>query len=282
MATIGQELPVYSGLVEAARANNRQGLPVGAAYLRQASALLTGTILPAASHLYAVEAARLSDNYGTGGATLVLVVLAMSIVIVFALLILTQRYISRISRRVFNVPMLLACGVLAVLALWALIGVISEQNALGTARHDSDSVEVLSASRILLSRAQSDQSLTLVNRGSDDADPIDFAHATHALAPPAGLIGEAQALAPPSEASAASALSREWQAFMAAPTSAPAADRLNANLQGQIHVAQDGFAATAGDAASWLFGLSVAIPVLTAVAATLALLGIRQRLEEYR
>ena len=32
VGTITEQLPIFSGLVEAARANNRQGLPVGAAY----------------------------------------------------------------------------------------------------------------------------------------------------------------------------------------------------------------------------------------------------------
>ncbi len=36
-SAIAADLPVYSGLMETARANNRQGLPVGAAYVRQAS-----------------------------------------------------------------------------------------------------------------------------------------------------------------------------------------------------------------------------------------------------
>ena len=37
----------YAGLVEQARANNRQGFPVGAAYQRQASALLRSDLIPA-------------------------------------------------------------------------------------------------------------------------------------------------------------------------------------------------------------------------------------------
>ena len=66
VATIAAQLPIYAGLIEAARANNRQGLPVGAAYLRQASNLLDTTILPAAGRLYTIEAQRLRDDYDTG------------------------------------------------------------------------------------------------------------------------------------------------------------------------------------------------------------------------
>jgi hypothetical protein len=65
LGTIADQLPVYSGLVESARANNRQGFPIGAAYLRQAATLSTTTILPAADRLYAVESGRLNDDYRT-------------------------------------------------------------------------------------------------------------------------------------------------------------------------------------------------------------------------
>ena len=40
LAVLSGKLSVYTGLVETARANNRQGLPVGAAYQREASNLM--------------------------------------------------------------------------------------------------------------------------------------------------------------------------------------------------------------------------------------------------
>jgi hypothetical protein len=284
VTTIGQQLPVYSGLVEAARANNRQGFPVGAAYLRQASALLDGTILPAARHLYAREAGALSDDYATGAATVMLVVLAGTAVIALTLLAWSQRYLMRISRRIFNVPMLLATGVLAAVAAWALVGAVDEQNALAAAHRDSDAVEVLSASRILLSRAESDESLTLVGRGSDQADPIDFIHVKRLLAPPSGLTTEAQALATRARVRTAGGerLASEYAAFAASPTSPSARESLNSDLEGQISAAQVHFATDAGDSTSSLAGLAVAIPVLTMAAAALVLLGLGQRLGEYR
>src|SRR5262249_43090390 len=63
VATIATNLPLYSGYVETARANNRQGLPVGAAYLRRASTVMRDAILPAASRLFEVEAGRLASDY---------------------------------------------------------------------------------------------------------------------------------------------------------------------------------------------------------------------------
>ena len=48
LAALSAALPVYAGEVETARADNRLGLPLGAAYLREASSLMRGTLLPAA------------------------------------------------------------------------------------------------------------------------------------------------------------------------------------------------------------------------------------------
>src|SRR5689334_18139163 len=57
---LGAQIPVYSGLVETARTNNRHGYPIGAAYLRQASQLMRGALLPAAGRIYAREARALA------------------------------------------------------------------------------------------------------------------------------------------------------------------------------------------------------------------------------
>jgi hypothetical protein len=283
VVTIGRELPVYSGLVEAARANNREGFPVGAAYLRRASALLGGTLLPGADRLYASEARALSGDYATGTGITVLVVLAVAVVIGVAVLIASQVYLARFSGRIFNVPILLASVVFAGIAAWVVIGVVGEQNALAAAHRDSDAVEVLSASRILLSRAQSDESLTLVGRGSDQTAPIDFAQVSRALGSPAGLISESEAaMARVGIEDARGVLSADYGAFIRSPSSASGADRLNASLDGSITAAQGHFAAEAGDATTSLSGLAIAIPVLTLAAAALALLGVRQRLKEYR
>lgn len=282
--TITEQLPNYSGLVEAARANNRQGFPVGAAYLRAASNLLTGTILPKADRLYATEAKRLSSDYRSGTASASLVVLVVSVMAALGLLVLSQVYLARTSRRILNVPMVIATGLLTAVSIWSIVGLIGEQNALGRAQRDgSDSVEVLSATRVLVSRAQSDQSLILVSRGSDEIDPIDLRHVEGILAPPSGLIGEADALGRRAGASAAaSRLSDEFELFKSSPSSASGAARLTSDLQSRLQTAQSRFTNAATDATSSLAGLWLAIPLLTAVAAALALVGLRQRLGEYR
>lgn len=306
VVAIGEQLPAYSGLVEAARANNRQGFPVGAAYLRKASTVLTGTVLAEADRLYEIEADRLSGDYATGTASASLIALVALVVVALAMLAVAQLYLARISRRILNLPMLGATVILAGVSIWAVVGLAGEQAALLRAqRRGSDPVELLSATRVLLSRAQSDESLTLVNRGSDETDPLDFAHVMRLLAPPAGLIGQVEMLGRRTGTGLdAPQLARDFAAYRSQTdrisalegsagigdavrlaTSADSnatAQRLGADLTRQIGAAQRRFASAAADATASLAGLSIALPALTVLAAGLALVGIRQRLSEYR
>jgi hypothetical protein len=306
--TISDQLPVYSGLVESARANNLQGFPVGAAYLRQASSLLTGTILPAANELYAIEAQRLGNDYRSGTSNAPLLAVAIAVAFSLLTLIAAQIFVARVSRRILNVWMLLATLVILGVSVWTVVGLLGQRNALiGAQRNGSDSVEVLTASRVLLSRAQSDQSLTLVNRGSDEISPADFHKVMNVLSPQGGMIGEiaplaaragrgqdAQRLAQEfadyrAQAARVSQAQKSGQirqaiqlavADAAGPSSAAA--RLNSDLQAQTNAAQARFESQASDATSALAGLEIAIPVLALAAAMLALVGLRQRAVEYR
>ncbi len=68
LTVLSTEIPVYTGLVETARADNLQGLAVGAAFLGEASYLMRTALLPAANRLYQQENARLgvADQQATG------------------------------------------------------------------------------------------------------------------------------------------------------------------------------------------------------------------------
>jgi hypothetical protein len=59
-------------------------------------------------------------------------------------------------------------------------------------------------------------------------------------------------------------------------------EQLTGELNGQITAADARFAHAAGDAASDLNGLGLAIPLVTVLVAVLSLLGLRQRINEYR
>jgi hypothetical protein len=285
--TIADQLPVYTAYVEAARANARQGFPIGAAYLRQAAALMTATMLPAAEHLYAAEAFRLGDNYRTGTSTATLVALAVAIALALVPLLFAQRYVARISRRIFNLAMLIATVALAGVSVWVLVAMTGEQNDLATSQHKgSDSVEALSAANVLLSRAQGDLSLTLVNRGNDTTDPNDFKAVKRVLTTsdltPVSASGFASYWAAAERLERIEGQGQLGVAIDQAPGVAAISERLGSQLTDRIGAAQARFTGSARSAASALDGLALAIPLIAVLAAILAVLGLRQRINEYR
>jgi hypothetical protein len=158
-------LPVYTGLVEAARANNRRGLPVGSAYLREASGLMRATLLPAAASLYESETERLAGTQRRASplptVELVLALLALGA------LVAAQVYLRRRTNRVLNVGLLAATAGVAVALLWTGVVAMGVAVNVNQAReHGSDQVRELARARIAALQARGDETLTLVLRGS--------------------------------------------------------------------------------------------------------------------
>jgi hypothetical protein len=301
-AVLSTQLPVYTGLVEAARSNNRQGFPVGAAYLRRASELMRTRMLPAAEHLYVVEAQRADADYRDGTRnTALIVAIALGGLLLIGLVI-TQVAIGRFSNRILNIPMLVATVVLVGVGAWIVVALVSEQDALAKAqREGSDSVQLLSASRVMALRAQRDESLALIGRGSDTTSVQDFDRTLVALRP---LLTQAERVAARSGTQDgvflvedgvrrvaglhAGVAARERRGAYTNAVRAyvgrelPQAERLDAALEAQTAAAQRRFAHHAGDATNAVKGLRWAIPVLAIAIALLALQGLAPRIREYR
>ena len=304
LGTIADQLPVYSGLIETARTNNRLGYPIGAAYLRQAASLMTSQILPAADHLYRIEAERLNDDYHAGTATSALVTFVAASAVALILLCWRSGTWRGSAGGSSTSRWCVATVAVAAVSVWGIVGLVSEQNALETAqRNGSDSVEALSAATVLLSRAQGDLSLVARQPRHRHIDPLDFkvtrvlgrARRCHRRDLGAGAanrddrrrqavrlpttprIRRRPARSPGSRTAASSpARSR------LAPQASAISEQLSHNLAQQIAAAQARFTRAAADATSALDGLGFAIPLITVLAAVLALIGLRQRINEYR
>lgn len=308
ISAIGAALPVYSGLMETARANNRQGFPVGAAYVRQASELMRGKMLPAAGRLYASESQRLADHQRTGTTPDGVIALLLAGACLLAVLLRAQIFLAQRTHRRLNVPLVCATVVLIGVTAWAAIGMASAHADVARAQRDgSDSVQILSAARILWLRAQADESLALVARGGGAQYVSDTADVDGLLEPPSGLLGEAARLgARTGSVAGVQALTTDWRAIRAAHTrvaklvadgqfgdavqqtvgagsrQAVLADRVNRRFSALIGAAQTRFQTAAGDARPALDGLAIGIPLLLALCAVLALVGLQTRLNEYR
>ncbi|GAB2613567.1 hypothetical protein GCM10027168_52810 [Streptomyces capparidis] len=180
IALLNRELPVYTGLVESARANNRQGLPLGGAYLRYASEKMRTTLLPAAERLYQAQTDQLESDYADAEefpwASIALGAVALGG------LVWAQRRLYRRTNRVFNVGLLAASAGTAALLLWLVAGhSVARWQFDRSDDQGARSVRVLSEARISALKARGDENLTLVARGSGAAYEEAFRKETRRL-----------------------------------------------------------------------------------------------------
>jgi hypothetical protein len=175
LQTLTEQIPVYAGLVETARANNRQLFPVGAAYLRQASRLMAGTILPAAQRLYAVDSDRLRSGDNQARSPRDTAALAVMVVVLIAALAGVQIWLRRRTNRLFNLPLVVASVVSVLVLLFALFSVRAEADQMSKAVTGGYArVNALAQARIGAFTAKGDESLTLIGRGNGGAFETDF------------------------------------------------------------------------------------------------------------
>src|SRR6266511_2473141 len=190
LAVQAQEL--YRSLSDAdaaaARAYNRLGLPVGAAYLGEASGLMRGQLLPAAQQLYRFETDRLAAD--RGGASAVPWLALLLGLVTLAGLVWAQLRLSRQTHRTLNVGLVAATLAGLVMVSWvgtAWVAAASQLHA--SNREGSAQVELLAGARIAALQARADEALTLVARGTGEVFEKDFTAQLTTLAGPGGTSG---------------------------------------------------------------------------------------------
>ena len=156
------QLPVYTGLVETARTLNREGLPLGQAYLGSASELMRGTILPAAEELRRQQAAELTEAYERG----VAIPFAVGALLVATLVAIVDVSVRERRRTHRTVSVGLLAGAVALVAAltWWVVAVGVANGRLETAQRHSDAVTALDDARTAVLQARSAESLALVAR----------------------------------------------------------------------------------------------------------------------
>jgi hypothetical protein len=310
IAQIAQALPIYTGLVETARSYNRLNLPVGSAYLREASALMRERLLPAAKSLYQAETGRLGDDR-SGAAGLPWLALGL-VILTLVGLVWAQRYLSRRTRRTFNVGLLAATAGGLALLLWLGLSWIGVAGHLHSANRDGAAqVDLLSRARIAALTARGDEALTLVAHGNGKEFDDDFKSNMDALSGAdgkGGLLAKARAQATDDRVAAslsrATELVTQWRAahdklrglddngqFPDAVTiaigSAPDStgtlfNGVDAELAGAIGVTSRAFDAQARKAAGSLTGAGPGLGTFTLVLLIGVSAGLVQRIAEYR
>jgi hypothetical protein len=166
LAALNQQVVAYAGAIEQARANNRQGLPVGAQYLRSASAQLRADALPIADNLVAANAERARERMETWIGLVFVIFAAFAL----AALVLGQVWLARRFRRTFNRGMLAGSVLLLVLLAGGIALLVNLNSAVGSIQAGSfTAVNAAAGARIEASNAKSNESLTLIARGSGGA-----------------------------------------------------------------------------------------------------------------
>ncbi|MDT0465546.1 hypothetical protein [Streptomyces gibsoniae] len=308
-------LPQYKGLIERARANNRQGFPVGGAYLRAANDVMQQQMLPTAQDLYTKENQRLRSDYADATPypwfAIVLGALALA-----ALGWAQRRHFLR-TNRVLNQGLVASTAAAAIVLLWLVAG-----HSVARARLDSSydhgvrSLTVLHDARIASLNARGNENLTLVSRGAETKqlpdgkveDAYDYAFqqdmkTLSATLTEAGSLADDQAGKTP--VTAATGNMKVWQQRHAQARSADddgnyqaalnkiigskadqptgeCFDSVDANLAKALDHEKSEFERAAGDGRGAMTGLPLGAGVLAVLGAAGAVLGIGRRLSEYR
>lgn len=298
---IATGLPVYTGLIETARANNRNGYPVGAAYLSEASHQMQTTLLPMAEELesHRLDAITAAQNRHVLPPWPAIVLLMVAL----GALIWVQVELARRSRRVFNMGLLIGTGALAVTLIWTVAaGSVSAVSMIRCRDQGAVPAARLAESRILVQQARAAEMVKLVRRDAtgdyDRTFDTNTARLTELLD---GYPGDAPARSEVGDARAALA---RWQsahqrmndtlargdftgaaAVATGPSAADAAahvDALDRALGKASAATRDTLRDRVSQAIDVLAFLAPGAFVLGIVAAACVALGLWPRLREYR
>jgi hypothetical protein len=301
LQTLQTELPVYTGIIATAEADNRQGQPVGAAYLAEANRLMNARLLPAASSLYAAEQARLAHEDHRATTAVPEIVVLILLAVLLGILVYLQVGLAQRFHRLLNAGCLVASLAVVTLMVWLVVALAGEGSAVSRAeKHGTNPLGVFTQARILAGQARADDELTLVTRDTDASYQKDYAAVAARVS---ALLDPFRARWTTAEADARLAASRAWLTYeqahqtvrnldqsgqlLAAVTAdergaSPEAVTTDTRLVDGVDAAVSSFDPTAGRAQSDLDGLIWVSLILMALVVIGVLAGTRPRLREYR
>ncbi|MEU3886106.1 hypothetical protein [Streptomyces sp. NPDC029041] len=312
IAELNRLLPEYKGLVERARTYNRQGFPVGGAYLRYANEKMQEQMLPAAEDLYKKENQRLGADYAAA-TPYPWAAIALGLAALAALAWAQHRNYQR-TNRVLNHGLVAATATATVVLLWLVVGhTVARAGLNDSFDHGVRSLNVLHDARIASLKARGNENLTLVARGAEtkkvgektyDAYDYDFGEDIKALAT---HLAAAEKLADDTSGerpvSAAMGNMQVWKKRHAAArqqdeygnyeqalkrvigdkdATGECFDSVDENLRTALAHEETEFKRAAGDGRDALTGMPAGVAVLAVLGAVGAVLGIGRRLSEYR
>jgi hypothetical protein len=290
LATLSAGLPVYAGEVATAQADNRLGMPLGAAYLREASNNLRGQLLSAASDIYANENGLLTNASAQATGLPLLIVTILGGIAVCYLLIRSSRWLASRTNRVINLGLVAATAAAMISVLWlATAYTVGRTELLHAQQHGSSLVETFARADVAALRAHADESLTLIDNTGDDSYQTDFRTQQKQLT--ALLAADPQAQNDATTWFKAHAALRALDnsgnhsgAVTSARTGAAATafGKLSADLTNGIAADQAVFDSSAHSGRDAFTGLAIGMIVAAAIMVAGCVTGLNRRLAEYR
>jgi hypothetical protein len=298
---IAANLPIYTGLVGTAQADARQDLPVGAAYLREASSLLRHRVLPAAQQALQAESGRLDGDASAGAADLAGE--GAVLLVTLAVLAVAQAFLTRRTNRLVNPGIAAATVLVLALACWTAFAAPGERSAVAAAQSHRAAVNALISTDLAVIQAHDDELLSLAARGEDVGGyEQDFGKTSAA-------VSKMLAADPRAQVADAAAAYRSWlgehdtlvrletdpqpdnsantRALALATGTAPDGPgaqftRVDGDLRAAVGREQTAYLGEIAASRSDLGGLAVGAAVLSALALAAGAFGINQRLRDYR
>lgn len=166
LGALADRVRAYATLVEQARANNRLGLPVGAQYLKEASAGLRADAIPIVQTITRANEGRAQAEFDRADSSeqLFLGVAGLLAILGIAL------WLARTTHRYLNGSLTGALGLLLVALILAASTVgDTGQTTAGVARGDYATAVALANVSTAANDARANESLTLIARGSGAA-----------------------------------------------------------------------------------------------------------------
>lgn len=306
IAGLANHLPTYTGLLETARANNRQSLLVGAAYMREASVLLRTKMLPAARQLHERETGQLADSQAEAVRWPVTSLLLTAVLVLWLLAV--QVYLRRLTRRLLNIGLLAATLLALTAGAWlGLAGGIAAHHSAESRHNGSQQLEILAEARVAGVLALCDEALSLNIGGDGTGSDQRFTELITGLTDQDGLLARARAaIGQPdsaSEVAEATDLAQRWLSvhreiaeqadlnylqaisMMIGPDQDSAtnlAARFDHHIATAAAHATDRFDADVLAARTALSGAGLAVMVLGGAVIIAAIAGLVPRIREYR
>lgn len=167
LGRINAELAVYTGLIEIARTNNREGNPVGSSYLSEASGLMQSTILPDAARLYQATSERVDAETTASTQIPAPVIMVVGATVIFGAF--SHRWLARRTRRRINPGLVVGALAILVMVVWVgtalTISTTASRSAKDTA---AESLKTVTNVAITAQQARADETLSLIRRGDEE------------------------------------------------------------------------------------------------------------------